>query len=141
MILTNHPTAGGTHLPDMTIITPVYSQGQAIAYVASRGHHSDIGGIQPGSMPAFSKHIEEEGAQFVSFKIVKEGVFNEAELVEVLTNQPNEQNPLIVGTRNLKDNIADFKAQIAANKRGIELLTGLIEEYSLIYVQAYMFHI
>ena len=62
VILTNHPTAGGTHLPDMTIITPVFHEGKAIAYVASRGHHSDIGGIQPGSMPAFSKHIEEEGA-------------------------------------------------------------------------------
>ena len=62
VILTNHPIAGGTHLPDMTIITPVYQGGKAIAYVASRGHHSDIGGIQPGSMPAFSKHIDEEGA-------------------------------------------------------------------------------
>ena len=70
----------------MTIITPVFSEGKAIAYVASRGHHSDIGGIQPGSMPAFSKHIEEEGAQFISFKIVKNGVFNENELVERLSN-------------------------------------------------------
>ena len=128
-------------MPDMTIITPVFSEGKAIAYVASRGHHSDIGGIQPGSMPAFSKHIEEEGAQFISFKIVKNGVFNENELVERLSNQPDRVNPLITGTRNLKDNIADFKAQIAANKRGIELLTALIQEYSLTYVQAYMIHI
>ena len=125
----------------MTIITPVFSEGKAIAYVASRGHHSDIGGIQPGSMPAFSKHIEEEGAQFISFKIVKDGIFNENELVERLSNQPDRVNPLITGTRNLKDNIADFKAQIAANKRGIELLTALIQEYSLTYVQAYMIHI
>ena len=139
--MTNHPTAGGTHLPDMTIITPVFIKGRAIAYVASRGHHSDIGGIQPGSMPAFSKHIDEEGAQFVSFKIVKNGVFNEAELVEILTNQPDQVNPLITGTRNLVDNLADFKAQIAANKRGIELLSTLIDEYSLVYVQAYMVHI
>lgn len=139
--MTNHPTAGGTHLPDMTIITPVFNKGRAIAYVASRGHHSDIGGIQPGSMPAFSKHIDEEGAQFVSFKIVKNGVFNEAELVEILTNQPDQVNPLITGTRNLTDNLADFKAQIAANKRGIELLSTLIDEYSLVYVQAYMVHI
>lgn len=125
----------------MTIITPVFNKGRAIAYVASRGHHSDIGGIQPGSMPAFSKHIDEEGAQFVSFKIVKNGVFNEAELVEILTNQPDQVNPLITGTRNLVDNLADFKAQIAANKRGIELLSTLIDEYSLVYVQAYMVHI
>jgi len=61
-------------------------------------------------MPAFSKHIDEEGAQFVSFKIVKNGVFNEAELVEILTNQPDRVNPLITGTRNLTDNLADFKA-------------------------------
>ena len=106
-------------MPDMTIITPVYQNGRAIAYVASRGHHSDIGGIQPGSMPAFSRHIEEEGAQFVGFKIVKDGVFNEAEVTSILNNQPKDVNPLITGTRNLKDNIADFKAQIAANNRGI----------------------
>ena len=139
--MTNHPTAGGTHLPDMTIITPVYQDGKAIAYVASRGHHADIGGIQPGSMPAFSKHIDEEGAQFVGFKIVKEGIFNEAELTDILTNQPKDVNPLITGTRNLKDNIADFKAQIAANNRGIQLLSNLIDEYSLVYVQAYMIFI
>lgn len=119
VLLTNAPTAGGTHLPDMTIITPVYQGGKAIAYVASRGHHSDIGGIQPGSMPAFSTHIDEEGARFVSFKIVKNGMFNETELVEILNNQPKDVNPLITGTRNLKDNLADFKAQIAANNRGI----------------------
>ena len=139
--MTNHPTAGGTHLPDMTIITPVYQDGKAIAYVASRGHHADIGGIQPGSMPAFSKHIDEEGAQFVGFKIVKEGIFNEGELTDILTNQPKDVNPLITGTRNLKDNIADFKAQIAANNRGIQLLSNLIDEYSLVYVQAYMIFI
>lgn len=125
----------------MTIITPVYQDGKAIAYVASRGHHADIGGIQPGSMPAFSKHIDEEGAQFVGFKIVKEGIFNEGELTDILTNQPKDVNPLITGTRNLKDNIADFKAQIAANNRGIQLLSNLIDEYSLVYVQAYMIFI
>ena len=85
VILTNTPTAGGTHLPDMTIITPVFKNGGPIAYLASRGHHSDIGGIQPGSMPAFSKHIDEEGAQFESFKIVKDGIFNEAELIRILS--------------------------------------------------------
>ena len=141
VILTNHPTAGGTHLPDMTVITPVYEAGQPVFYVASRGHHADIGGIQPGSMPAFSKVIEEEGAAFVSFKIVKDGQFNEEELTALLCNQSKDMNPLIEGTRNLKDNLSDFRAQIAANTRGILLVHNLIEDYSLVYVQAYMLFI
>lgn len=70
MILANHPKAGGTHLPDMTIITPVFEGGIPVFYVASRGHHADIGGIQPGSMPSFSKCLAEEGAAFMGFKIV-----------------------------------------------------------------------
>jgi len=73
--LTNHPLAGGTHLPDMTVITPVFEQGKPVFYVASRGHHADIGGIQPGSMPSFSKSLAEEGAAFMSFKLVNKGVF------------------------------------------------------------------
>ena len=67
--------AGGTHLPDMTIITPVQQNNVNVFYVASRGHHADIGGIQPGSMPSFSKDLEEEGASFMGFKIVKNGIF------------------------------------------------------------------
>lgn len=119
VILANHPLAGGTHLPDMTVITPVFENGKAVFYVASRGHHSDIGGIQPGSMPSFSKCIEEEGAAFMGFKLVRDGKFQEEELSDLLNNQPREANPLIRGTRNLKDNISDFKAQVAANNRGI----------------------
>jgi len=75
VILANHPIAGGTHLPDMTVMTPVFSNGRPIFYVASRGHHADIGGIQPGSMPSFSKCLEEEGAAIESFVLVREGVF------------------------------------------------------------------
>jgi 5-oxoprolinase (ATP-hydrolysing) len=75
VILTNHPMAGGTHLPDMTIISPVFEGGKPIFYVASRGHHADIGGIQPGSMPSFSKLLEEEGAAIESFKLVQHGEF------------------------------------------------------------------
>lgn len=138
VILANHPMAGGTHLPDMTIITPVYSEGHPVFYVASRGHHADIGGIQPGSMPSFSKHLAEEGAAFMSFKIVENGQFQEEKVTERLMNQPNKSNPLITGSRNLNDNISDFKAQVAANNRGIMLVKQLIEEYSLVYVQAYM---
>ena len=75
VILANHPLAGGTHLPDMTVITPVFSQGIPVFYVASRGHHADIGGISPGSMPPFSKDLSEEGAAIMCFKIVENGVF------------------------------------------------------------------
>jgi 5-oxoprolinase (ATP-hydrolysing) len=86
VILSNHPLAGGTHLPDMTVITPVFENGRAVFYVASRGHHADIGGIQPGSMPSFSKCLEEEGAAFMGFKLVRDGKFQEAELSELLCN-------------------------------------------------------
>jgi 5-oxoprolinase (ATP-hydrolysing) len=72
VILANHPMSGGTHLPDMTVITPVFSAGSPVFYLASRGHHADIGGISPGSMPPFSKCLEEEGAAIRSFKIVKD---------------------------------------------------------------------
>jgi len=140
VILSNHPSAGGSHLPDMTIITPVFEKGKPVFYVASRGHHSDIGGIQPGSMPSFSKALEEEGAAFMSFKIIEDGVFQEEKLKDVLCNQTG-QHPKIVGTRNLVDNLGDFKAQVAANNRGIALVKSLCEEYSLIYVQAQMRYI
>ena len=137
VILANHPQSGGTHLPDMTIITPVFKDGKAVFYVASRGHHADIGGITAGSMPPFSKTLLEEGASFKSFKIVKDGKFQD-EVADVLTSTESYTHPDAKGTRNLKDNISDFKAQIAANNRGIELVKELFEEYSLIYVQAYM---
>jgi 5-oxoprolinase (ATP-hydrolysing) len=86
VILSNHPLAGGTHLPDMTIITPVFRNGSPVFFVASRGHHSDIGGIQPGSMPSFSKFLEEEGAAFMSFKIIENGKFQQEKLTDILMN-------------------------------------------------------
>ena len=140
VILANHPQSGGTHLPDMTIITPVFKDGKAVFYVASRGHHADIGGITAGSMPPFSKTLLEEGASFKSFKIVKDGKFQE-DVSKVLTSTESYSHPDAKGTRNLKDNISDFKAQIAANNRGIELVKELFDEYSLVYVQAYMKYI
>ena len=140
VILSNHPMAGGTHLPDMTIISPVFEGGKPIFYVASRGHHADIGGIQPGSMPSFSKLLEEEGAAIESFKIVRDGEFQEEGITHIMNNQTGA-NPLIRGTRNLSDNISDFKAQVAANNRGIMLVKQLIQEYSLPYVQAQMKYI
>lgn len=76
MLLSNHPQlAGGSHLPDITVITPVFSSGRIVFFVASRGHHADIGGISPGSMPPNSKILAEEGAAVVSFKLVKDGIF------------------------------------------------------------------
>lgn len=107
--MANHPRAGGTHLPDITVITPVYSEGNPVFYVASRGHHADIGGIQPGSMPSFSKFLEEEGAAIESFKLVKDGKYQEEGLTKIFTEQKGS-NPKITGTRNLSDNISDLKA-------------------------------
>jgi len=132
VILTNHPTAGGSHLPDLTVITPVYKDGKPVFYVASRGHHADIGGISPGSMPPFSKKITEEGAAIKSFKLVKDGQFQYEGLKKILQD---------AGTRTLSDNIADLKAQVAANQKGISLVQDLIREYSLDVVQAYMYHV
>ena len=163
VLLTNHPIAGGSHLPDITVITPVWqAQGSGateeqstfslpIFYVASRGHHADIGGISPGSMPPFSRELKEEGACIKSFKLVENGVFNEEGITELLQSpgkikrKPGET--AIKGTRLLSDNISDMKAQVAANQRGIDLLLEMVEHFTmekttgLQIVQAYMHHI
>lgn len=141
VILSNHPTAGGSHLPDLTVITPVFYRGvkKPVFFVASRGHHADIGGTTPGSMPPSSKTIHEEGAVFYSFKLVKDGVFQEAAVTKELMLPCKYEG--CSGTRNLTDNISDLKAQIAANNKGIHLIKNLIDEYSLEVVQAYMNYI
>ncbi|GFR70176.1 5-oxoprolinase-like [Elysia marginata] len=141
VILSNHPQAGGSHLPDLTVITPVFYPGQPkpVFFVASRGHHADIGGITPGSMPPHSSSIHQEGAVFKSFKLVEAGVFKEKEVTAAL--QAPAQYPGSSGTRNLHDNLSDLRAQVAANHRGIKLITELINEYGLEVVQAYMKHI
>lgn len=142
VIATNHPDAGGSHLPDITVITPVYCEGEkkAVFYVASRGHHADIGGIQPGSMPPFSTSLSEEGAAFKSFKLVENGEFQEQGITEVLMS-PAKMDERCSGTRNLSDNLSDLKAQIAANTKGIRLVNELISTYSLRVVHAYMRYI
>jgi 5-oxoprolinase (ATP-hydrolysing) len=133
VFVSNHPQkAGGSHLPDITVITPVYHEGSILFFVASRGHHSDIGGITPGSMPPNSTTLEEEGCRIVAFKLVKDGIFQEDGITEILMNQKYG------GTRNLKDNISDLRAQVAANNSGIRLLQGLVAENGLENVQAYM---
>ncbi|RWS05312.1 5-oxoprolinase-like protein [Dinothrombium tinctorium] len=139
VILTNHPCAGGSHLPDLTVITPVFykEHSKPVFFVASRGHHADIGGITPGSMPPHSTSLKQEGAAIISFKLVKEGVFQEKSLVDLFTNPANSIN----GARNLSDNISDLKAQIAANQKGINLVCSLIDSYGLNVVQSYMQYI
>ncbi|XP_053104101.1 5-oxoprolinase isoform X2 [Hemicordylus capensis] len=140
VILSNHPCAGGSHLPDLTVITPVFWPGEPrpVFFVASRGHHADIGGITPGSMPPHSHCLQEEGAVFISFKLVKDGVFQE-EVTEALL-APG-RIPGSSGTRNLPDNLSDLRAQVAANQKGIHLVNELIGQYGLEVVQAYMAHI
>ncbi|KAK0469551.1 Hydantoinase B/oxoprolinase-domain-containing protein [Desarmillaria tabescens] len=140
VLVSNHPDAGGSHLPDITVMTPAFHNGEIIFWTASRAHHADIGGIRAGSMPPFSKTIWQEGAQILSFKLVKQGVFDEEGVVDIMYNQPSKF-PGCSGTRTLKDNISDMKAQISANHRGATLIRALVDEFSLQVVQFYMFAI
>ncbi|WP_315791540.1 hydantoinase B/oxoprolinase family protein [Fischerella sp. JS2] len=131
--LSNNPYNGGTHLPDVTAITPVFNEDekQIIFYVASRGHQADIGGITPGSMPPHSTTVEEEGILFDNFLLVEQGNFRENQVRETLLNHPYP-------ARNPDQNIADFKAQIAANERGVQELQKMVSQYGLETVQTYM---
>jgi 5-oxoprolinase (ATP-hydrolysing) len=132
----NDPYHGGTHLPDITVITPVYLEGHAapVFYVGSRGHHADVGGLTPGSMPPFSTRIEEEGVQIDNVKLVDAGHLREAEMVALL--QSGEYP-----SRNPQQNMADLKAQIAANEKGVQELRRMVEQFGLDVVQAYMRHV
>ncbi|MEM6255721.1 MAG: hydantoinase B/oxoprolinase family protein [Cyanobacteria bacterium P01_D01_bin.156] len=132
----NNPYNGGTHLPDITVITPVFSDPtesdcSPLFYVASRGHHADIGGITPGSMPPYSQTIEQEGILIDNFKLIEQGEFREAAITELLQSGPYP-------VRNLTQNLADLQAQVAANKRGVQELQRMIGHYGLDQVQAYM---
>ncbi len=131
----NDPYHGGTHLPDITVITPVFlDTAVPVFYVGSRGHHADVGGISPGSMPPFSTRIEEEGVQINNVKLVEQGVLQEASMLALLKagDYPS---------RNPGQNMADLKAQIAANEKGAQELRKMVEQYSLDVVQAYMRHV
>ena len=136
----NDPYHGGTHLPDVTVITPVWVEapGQIPAdplfYVGSRGHHADIGGSTPGSMPPFSTTIEEEGVQLRNVKLVDGGVFQEAHLLSLLQSGR-------FPARNPQQNLADLRAQIAANEKGAQELRRMVGEFGLDVVQAYMRHV
>jgi 5-oxoprolinase (ATP-hydrolysing) len=135
----NDPYHGGTHLPDVTVITPVFMGGDVpMFYVGSRGHHADIGGITPGSMPPFSTTIAEEGVQIQNFKLVDQGVLQEAAMLELLaTGGGTTDWP----SRNPVQNLADLKAQIAANEKGVQELRRMVEQFGLDVVQAYMGHV
>ncbi|KAK7222352.1 hypothetical protein V2G26_010355 [Clonostachys chloroleuca] len=139
VLLSNHPSAGGTHLPDLTVTTPVFDEAgeEILFFVANRGHHADIGGIAAGSMPGNSTELWQEGAAVESFKLVKEGRFDEDGLRELLIDIPASY-PGCSGTRTWKDNVADLKAGIAANNRGTQLLQDLIKEYTWEVVKFYM---
>jgi 5-oxoprolinase (ATP-hydrolysing) len=132
----NDPYHGGTHLPDVTVITPVFlgDEAQPVFYVGSRGHHADIGGISPGSMPPFSTHIDEEGVQIQNFKLVEAGRMREQAMRDLLSSGPYP-------SRNPDQNLADLKAQIAANEKGVQELQRMAGEFGLDVVLAYMQHV
>ena len=134
--LINAPYNGGTHLPDITLIKPVYDEQEeeVIFYVATRGHHADIGGTVPGSTPAYSKHIKEEGILIDNFTLVSKGVFLEEEIYNLLSSGD-------FPARNIKQNIADLKAQVASAEKGAQELLGVIQNYGLKVVHAYMQHV
>jgi 5-oxoprolinase (ATP-hydrolysing) len=134
----NDPYHGGTHLPDVTVITPVYlaaaRSDKPLFYVGSRGHHADIGGTTPGSMPPFSTLIEEEGVEIDNFKLVDRGTLREAEMIALLKSGKYP-------SRNPEQNMADLKAQIAANEKGLQELRKMVAQFGLDVVQAYMRHV
>ena len=132
----NAPFNGGTHLPDVTVITPVFdNDGKKITFfVASRGHHADIGGKTPGSGPPDSKHIDEEGVLIDNFKMFDKGVFRESEIRKILSSG---RYPC----RNIEHNMADLAAQVAANNTGIVEINSMIEQFGIETVHSYMNHV
>ena len=132
----NAPYAGGTHIPDVTVVKPIFLEGETtpLFYTAARGHHADIGGITPGSMPPFSKHISEEGVLLDNVQLVREGVFLEDELTYILTH---DAHPV----RNVAQNIGDLRAQVASCNKGANELTKMVEHFGREVVVAYMNHV
>jgi 5-oxoprolinase (ATP-hydrolysing) len=132
----NDPYQGGTHLPDITVVTPVFSDQSPspLFYVASRGHHADIGGITPGSMPPHSTHIDQEGILIRPTLLMAQGQLQTQTLLTLLNAGPYP-------ARNPSQNLADLQAQIAANQKGVQELQRMVERYGLATVQAYMQHV
>ncbi|MCH7909665.1 MAG: hydantoinase B/oxoprolinase family protein, partial [Candidatus Hydrogenedentes bacterium] len=133
--LTNDPYHGGSHLPDLTVVSPVFDdEDRRVFFVANRGHHADIGGVAPGSMDPFSKSIDEEGVLIHDFCLVSKGQFHEDETVALLTRGPYP-------ARNIEERLSDLRAQIAANAAGARLLGELCARYGVDVVKAYMGHV
>jgi 5-oxoprolinase (ATP-hydrolysing) len=132
----NAPYNGGTHLPDITVVSPVFddANNEILFWAASRGHHADVGGSAPGSMTPLATTVDEEGVLFDNFMLVDQGEFREEALVELLTNH---KYPV----RNVHQNVADLKAQIAANEKGVQELRKMTDHFGLETVQAYMGHV
>jgi 5-oxoprolinase (ATP-hydrolysing) len=132
----NDPYHGGTHLPDITVITPVFDVAghRVLFFVASRGHHAEIGGITPGSMPANSRTVREEGVLFGDWLLAENGRFRESETRRLLTEGP-------FGSRSPDTNLADLRAQIAANQKGVDEIRKMIGHFGLDVVTAYMRHV
>jgi len=132
----NAPYNGGTHLPDITVVSPVFDDdGETILFwAASRGHHADVGGTAPGSMTPLAKTVDEEGVLFDNFLLARDGTFREEALRDLLTDHPYP-------ARNPDQNIADLKAQVAANERGAAELRRMVAEFGLETVEAYMGHV
>jgi len=132
----NTPYNGGSHLPDITVVTPVFDPAGAgiLFVVACRAHHADIGGVTPGSMPPRSRSIHDEGIVFDNFQLVDAGRLREAELRDVLNRGPNP-------ARNPEQNVADLSAQLAANEKGVHELRAMIDHFGRDAVLAYMDHV
>ncbi len=127
--ISNAPYEGGSHLPDITVVTPCIENGEVTFWVASRGHHADIGGSVPGSMPPFSHQLFEEGSLFEAFELVENGRFNEKRVREILER---------AGARRIEDNLSDLRAQVAANSEGIAGVLALMREYGKESIERYM---
>ncbi len=136
VFVTNDPFQGGSHLPDVTVVTPVFEagSGEHLFFTASRAHHAEIGGIAPGSMPPFSTNLSEEGVLIRPFRLIDGRVSREDELRQLLANAPH-------ASRAIDDNLADITAQIAANRQGAGLLQELCDRYTAVTTAAYMQHI
>jgi 5-oxoprolinase (ATP-hydrolysing) len=132
----NAPYNGGTHLPDITVVTPVFDEAERniLFYVASRGHHADIGGMAPGSATPRATHVDQEGVLIDNFKLVDRGTIRETEMLEMLGNHPWP-------ARNPSQNMADMRAQIAANEKGVLELRKMVAHFGLDVVEAYMGHV
>ena len=130
-IVTNHPKYGGSHLPDVTAVTPVFHEGERVGFVVNRAHHSEIGGISPGSMPPNAKNLEEEGVVISPFYLVKKGKVNWGGMQNVFLESAYP-------TRSVEENLADLNAALAANKNGSNALLSLIQTHGKETVQKYL---